>query len=724
MIAKHVPMRSVSRSDFSGLVKYLIDGQGKTERLGEVRTTNCEADNIEAVIAEVLATQHLNTRAKSDKTFHLLLSFRPGEKPDGDTLQAIEERICTGLGFGEHQRVSAVHHDTDNIHIHIAINKIHPTRCTMYEPYQFYRTLGDLCQVIEQEFGLEQDNHQGRRSTAEGRAADMEHHAGIESLLGWIKRECVDEIQAAQSWAELHQVLQNNGLELRPRANGFVIADLDGTVVKASSVGRDLSRPNLEHRLGSFEPMSEPIKREKVKREYTQRPMRSRFDTVELYARYKIEQSNSTTTRATDLQQVRSRRERQIDAARRSNRLRRASIKLMGGTKFTKKILYAQAHRALKDEIKAIGSQAKKERAALYEQYKRRAWADWLKQKAMEGDGQALEALRARAVGQGLKGDTVTGVGQDSPGETAVKDNITKKGTVIYRKGASAIRDDGEKLQLSRHVDSEGVKEALLLALERYGERITVNGSAEFKALTVKTAVEYQLPISFAAPGLERRRQQLLNQRESNSGRSETSGNRHGQGRFSRPSAGRTGSRTASSQRVIQGGRDATYGKPNVGGVGRVPPPPSQHRLRTLSQLGLVRIGQGSEVLLSRDVSHNLEQQRAKSNNKLRWGVFGRGLTVGQKHAAEKYIAEREEKRRKGMDISKHKVYNGQSDNVSFAGTRNVDGCVLALLKRGDEILVVPVDHSTAQRLRRLKVGDSVAVTPTGSIKKTKGRSL
>lgn len=181
-------MRSVGKSDFAGLVKYITDEQGKTERLGNVQVTNCQADTMQAVIGEVLATQHQNTRAESDKTFHLLVSFRPGEKPDADTLKVIEERICAGLGYGDHQRVSAVHHDTDNLHIHIAINKIHPTRNTMHEPFQSYRTLGELCQVLERDFGLERDNHQSKRKIAEGRAADMEQHAGIESLVGWISR--------------------------------------------------------------------------------------------------------------------------------------------------------------------------------------------------------------------------------------------------------------------------------------------------------------------------------------------------------------------------------------------------------------------------------------------------------------------------------------------------------------------------------------------------------
>jgi hypothetical protein len=242
MIAKHVPMKSVRKSDFAGLVKYLIDEKQKRERVTGVSVTNCHAERPDAAILEVLNTQAQNRRAESDKTYHLIVSFRAGEQPDAATLQAIERRICEGLGYGEHQRVSTVHHDTDNLHLHIAINKIHPTRYTIYDPYRDHKTLGELCEKLEGEYGLQRDNHQAQKRGAENRADDMERHAGVESLLGWIRRECLEQIQGAQSWAELHQVLRDNGLEIRERGNGLVIADAAGTMVKASSVARELSR--------------------------------------------------------------------------------------------------------------------------------------------------------------------------------------------------------------------------------------------------------------------------------------------------------------------------------------------------------------------------------------------------------------------------------------------------------------------------------------------------
>lgn len=89
----------------------------------------------------------------------------------------------------------------------------------------------------------------------------------------------------------------------------------------------------------------------------------------------------------------------------------------------------------------------------------------------------------------------------------------------------------------------------------------------------------------------------------------------------------------------------------------------------------------------------------------------------------DKYIAEREGKRLKGFDIPKHSRYTAGDGVLSFAGVRNVEGHILALVKRGDDVLVVPIDQTTANRLKRVAVGDTVSITPEGSIKTSKGRS-
>ena len=341
-------MKSVKKSDFASLVKYLADDQEKNERVAVTSVTNCESIDLSAAVIEVTAIQGMNTRAESDKTYHLILSFRAGERPDDNVLEALESRICEGLGYGEHQRVSVAHDDTDNFHLHIAINKIHPTRLTIHSPYNDHKTLGKLCAALELQYGLERDNHQAVRVGSENRALDMEHHAGVESLLGWIQRECLEQLQAASSWAELHRVLQEHGLELQERGNGLVISDQDGLMVKASSVARELSKGKLVDRFGAFKSQTRPVNTEGSGKKYEARPVRSRIDTTLLFGRYKNEQQGTRANRTQEWKEARAKRDRLIADVKRKAKLKRATTKLAGGSRSEKKLLYAMTSQSVK----------------------------------------------------------------------------------------------------------------------------------------------------------------------------------------------------------------------------------------------------------------------------------------------------------------------------------------------------------------------------------------
>lgn len=511
MIAKHITMKSVRKSDFQKLVHYITNPQQKSERVGEVWVTNCYSDQADDAVLEVCLTQAQNSRARSDRTYHLILSFRPGEQPDAHALKAIEGRICEGLGFGEHQRVSAVHYDTDNLHLHIAINKIHPTRFTIHNPYYDHQKLGELCQTLEREYKLEPDNHLARKTASENRAQDMERHSGIESLLGWVKRECLGQIQKAQSWAELHQLLRDNGLEIRERGNGLIFTD-GKTMVKASSVSRDLSKAKLEARLGPFQ-AAQNLSATKALHGYEARPLRTRIDTSELYARYKAGQEQSRREGQAQLADARGRKIRAIDGAKSSGRLKRAAIKLMPGGGIGKRALYALAAQGLKGEVQKAIRQYNTERDILHKKYRREAWADWLRRKATEGDSTALAALRAREGVQKLKGNVVSGPGpRVNPKPGATTDSITKKGTIIHRVGGSAIREDGERLAISSGATPACIEAGLRMAMVRYGNRLTVTGSDAFKEQAASVAAKAHLPITFADGALELRRCALVAQ--------------------------------------------------------------------------------------------------------------------------------------------------------------------------------------------------------------------
>jgi hypothetical protein len=722
MIAKHVPMQSVKKSDFAGLVEYLADEQQKYERVGAISVTNCHSDRPDAGVLEILNTQAQNTRAESDKTYHLIISFRAGEQPDNATLKDIESKICEGLGYGEHQRISVVHRDTDNLHIHLAINKIHPLRYTIHAPYNDHKTLGLLCEKLELAHNLERDNHQAQKRGGENRAGDMERHAGIESFLGWIRRECLGQIQGVQSWAELHKTLMDNGLEIRERGNGLVITNDRGLTVKASSVARELSKGKLESRLGAFEPIPEYLASlpKNPLRQYAERPIKTQANTVGLYAQYLAEQRGAGVALTAELTKARDQKTRLIEAAKRNGRLKRAAIKLMTGPGVRKKALYAVAGKALKNEIEKINKQYLAERKTVFEKNQRLAWADWLRRKATQGDQQALVALRAREGAKALKGNTVTAWG--GPRVAAAietkQDSITKKGTIIYQVGTSIIRDDGEKLKVSRGVTSAGLKAALTLTMERYGSRITVNGSHEFKEQIVRIAVAANLPVTFEDVALEKQRQTLMSKKEAQNDQPE----RTDRGRKDRGRTSGFGStaRNGSAGNTSAGGERT---KPNISKVGQGPPPEAQNRLRRLSQLSVVQLSGGSEVLLPGHVPNHLEHQGTKSNDRVRRDVSGPGVATPIATAAEKYVAEREEKRLKGFDIKKHIVYNNHVPGpATFWGLRFLDGQALALLKRNEEIIVLPIDSTTQRQAQRLTIGESVVLGRGGAIK-SKGRS-
>ena len=113
----------------------------------------------------------------------------------------------------------------------------------------------------------------------------------------------------------------------------------------------------------------------------------------------------------------------------------------------------------------------------------------------------------------GLKGDTVGGRGLPKelgqvPGLHI--DSVTKKGTVIYRVADTTIRDDGKLLRVGQGTSLEGLETALRIAKERFGEKIAVNGSAEFRERVAKAAAAARLKVEFDDPDLEKRRVFLL----------------------------------------------------------------------------------------------------------------------------------------------------------------------------------------------------------------------
>ena len=722
-------MRVTRKSDIADLVAYITGQQDKQERVGHVKITNCESLDAGAAALEMQAIQLQNTRSRADKTYHLLISFRAGEDPSVEQLIAIEQAFCKALGFEDHQRVSAAHYDTDNVHLHVAINKVHPARLTVHTPFYDRIKLAETCVQVEQEFGLEVDNHQFLNRGSEAPALDMESHSGQESLLTWVRRECLDSIRSANTWEAVHAALQEHGLALARRGNGLVIGDADGTFVKASSVARDLGLQQLEKRLGPLE-AGDPAPGSAPRKRYQKQPRGFRINTTELYAEYQRERQEATSTRKELRHLVRSEYVEELKSIRATNALRRAAIRLAGGDRMSRRISYAMASKALKQDLARARGRSSAARRAIGSTHRGLTWADWLAERAGTGDTRAFEAMRARATVQARAANTLLFGERGAAPLDAELDSVTKHGTQIYRIGDAVVRDRGTALHVSRAKDLRALHAVVAHASSRFGSRLHVEGSQDFKTRVVAIAAAMPTQFEFDDPAMQREYQRLLNLRKDLSNDRKNTRGADGRGDAARrpAAAAQRFSVNDSAERDLSGvaGRGGSSARPAAAyssAVGRERPPEAKDRLRNLSVLPLVEDASGRSVLLQGDAHGELAQQEAPVDRTVRRPVHTSELAAAQAAAVGKLIAERNGKRATIADIPKHSQYTQDpSSSIYYAGLRLVDGVDLALVKRGVEIEVLAVDSATANKLRRLRRGDEIELNAAGKLTR-KGRA-
>jgi len=502
MIVKHIPIRTLSKSSFSGLVNYITNAMDRNERVGEIRITNCESDHPTWAAMEVESVQLQNTRSMVDKTYHLLVSFRQSEQPSPDVLRNIEDKLCLSLGYQDHQRVSAVHHDTDHVHMHIAINKVHPLKLTTLQPYNDYKIFAAQCIKLEKEHKLAIDNHIPHRTAGEAKAHDMEMAAGVESLIGWVKRECLPELQAVSSWEELHRALAHNGLNIEQRGNGLVIKDKQGIAIKASSLERSFSSSALEKRLGIFQPA---IKQElKITKSYEIKPMASKIDTKQLWAHYQHDKVQHKQRQQVLSARATERKERRLEIAKKSADTKRIALTLAKG-ELAKKVLHHGISQSYLKDVKAIQMDYRADQQKIYDKGRPLVWYDWLKAKAWEGNTQALDVLRHRYDHGLVRGNSITHEGIDRVNYLAGAkiELVTKRGTVHYQVAQTVLRDNGKELRLANHISNQVVEAALKLGMQRFGNALAINGTDEFRKQVLDVTVAKKLNITFTDPMLE-----------------------------------------------------------------------------------------------------------------------------------------------------------------------------------------------------------------------------
>ncbi|SMF44299.1 TraI/MobA(P) family conjugative relaxase [Desulfovibrio gilichinskyi] len=400
MISRRISCKP-QNDNYRRLADYIADAKNKGEKTLYSWNDGCWAgENYQLAIQEVLDTQDLNQRTRKEKTYHLIVSFRPEDEAllTPEKCKEIEKEFAKVLGFEEHQRHCGVHKNTNNLHMHIAYNMIHPETLTRHEPYRDYFKRDRLHRELELKFGLKFDN--GRQKNLEpkrnnDRAETYEAHSGQQSFDSYVKERkefILESLDNAQNWHNFHKSLAQIGIEVKARGNGCIIKDRhSSTAVKASRLDRNFTKGKLEAKLGQYQKPIATIQSKDEKERYVSRPLHKKRG--ELYSQY----CEAIDGRKKAYEEIKLEQDERWNRAADfwGNKIKAIKNDRKLTLKDRSKLL-AIATGKKAENLAGIKTEIAERRAELRKQTPFNRWNDFLKWKAENGDEVALQVLRSK----------------------------------------------------------------------------------------------------------------------------------------------------------------------------------------------------------------------------------------------------------------------------------------------------------------------------------------
>ncbi|MDL2267286.1 relaxase/mobilization nuclease domain-containing protein [Desulfovibrio sp. OttesenSCG-928-G15] len=201
---------------------------------------------------------------------HWMLSWQENEQPSQEQLEEAVDVFLERMGLEGHQVIYALHGNTANLHLHIAVNRTHPIMHKVIQPHRGFdiEEAHRIVALLQHKQGWASENNprymvnsQGDivRSSRTGKVAPGDKAANFESATGEKSAQRIAQerghniIKTAASWAELHRNMAMSGLRFEKKGSGGVVFVGD-IAVKASSIDRGFGLGKLCKRLGDFEP--------------------------------------------------------------------------------------------------------------------------------------------------------------------------------------------------------------------------------------------------------------------------------------------------------------------------------------------------------------------------------------------------------------------------------------------------------------------------------------
>jgi hypothetical protein len=257
---KEAPKRKDGKTSFNQLIEYIEDAektQDQDRALPDVWAINCLS--IDTAAVEMTSTAMQNTQSEGNAAYHAIITWPQEEVPTAEQAREAGLIALKELGFdtepGGHQALIAYHHKaakhgTQNPHIHIAANKIHPQTLKSLHIEWSHKTLHQACRLIEikqgwshqkgiKEVVIDADGNeqvidsQYRNTRNQGlsqKSLDVEKHSNMTSFERYIKETVgpllKEELKSKNtSWQNIHDLLATYNVKIVQRGGGFSFSD-------------------------------------------------------------------------------------------------------------------------------------------------------------------------------------------------------------------------------------------------------------------------------------------------------------------------------------------------------------------------------------------------------------------------------------------------------------------------------------------------------------------
>lgn len=460
--------------------------------------------------AEMIALSQEAVRSK-DTINHYVLSWREGEQPSPEQVEEAVSIFMEELGVKDHQAIYGLHADTDNLHLHLAINRVHPETLKVVKinngfdieaahkaiarienAQGWQREQNGRYQVLENgELGREHIDKDKPRQPAQPKR-DMENRTGEKSAERIAIEDGAPIIKKAQTWEQLHRELAAKGMRYEKTGSGATLFVGD-VGVKASSADRDASLSKLQKRLGAYQPA--PQRQQVAQRE--PEPIKPDVPGWKDYITGRKEHyaEKNAAKLAQDKRQEQERKQLSEQQKARRDELMRGNWKGKGEVLNAMRSVIAAEQAA---EKAALKEKHQKQREQHRQQF--RPYPDLEQWQRMQRSPELAEQWRHRASEpQRIEGDrseppTPRDIRAYAPEIVGQQVHYSRRDEGGAGRGVSFV-DKGRSIDIHDWRNRDSTLAALQLSAQKWGS-FTVTGNDEYKAMCAKLAAEHGFKIT------------------------------------------------------------------------------------------------------------------------------------------------------------------------------------------------------------------------------------